>query len=245
MDTSALAKQFHQRGLLILKEFFSPSKIAEIEQELRRYVTQLDPQKAPDGHVVYEPGANGKIRNLFHLHKADPFFASLAEAPQLVELSRAIFNDDPVLVNVELFGKPARVGSEVPYHQDNAYFNLTPSDALTCWLALADATKDNGCVRYLEGSHRLGNLPHHASGVKGNSMQLTEVPEGAGPEVCGTVRRGGVLIHHCNTIHRSEPNHSDHDRPGLLFVYKAARCRKDESLAARYLAARERLPAGV
>jgi phytanoyl-CoA hydroxylase len=65
-------------------------------------------------------------------------------------------------------------------------------------------------------------------------MRLTTLPPGAGPEVCGVVRRGGALIHHCNTIHRSEPNRSDLDRPGLLFVYKASRCQVNRALAQIY-----------
>lgn len=236
MDFSALAQSYYQRGFLIVEDFFDSRKIGEIERELQRYIGQIDPEKVK-GHVVYEAGADRKIRNIFHLHEADPYFASLAESPQFVELGRAIFEDEPVLISVELFGKPARVGSEVPYHQDNAYFNLVPDHALTCWVALADATESNGCVRYLEGSHKLGNLPHHASGVKGNSMRLSELPVDAGPEVCGIVRRGGALIHHCNTIHRSEPNRSDRDRPGLLFVYKSARCRIDTTRIEEYRAA--------
>jgi ectoine hydroxylase-related dioxygenase (phytanoyl-CoA dioxygenase family) len=76
-----------------------------------------------------------------------------------------------------------------------------------------------------------------ASGVKGNSMRLAELPADVQPEVCGRVRRGGVLIHHCNTIHRSEPNLSDRDRPGLLFVYKAAKCQVDDQRVQSYRAA--------
>jgi ectoine hydroxylase-related dioxygenase (phytanoyl-CoA dioxygenase family) len=231
-----LAEQFHERGLLIIENFIDAAKTAEIERELQRYIAQIDPDNVA-GHVVYEAGSQRKIRNIFHLHTADDYFAELATAPQFTELARAIFRDEPVLVSVELFGKPARVGSEVPHHQDNAYFNLTPDHALTFWVALADATEENGCVRYIEGSNRLGNLPHHASGVKGNSMKLSELPPNAGREVCGIVKRGGALIHHCNTIHRSEPNHSDHDRPGLLFVYKSACCRPDESRIVHYRAA--------
>jgi ectoine hydroxylase-related dioxygenase (phytanoyl-CoA dioxygenase family) len=231
-----LAEQFHQRGLLIIEDFIDAAKTAEIERELQRYIAQIAPDKVT-GHVVYEAGPQRRIRNIFHLHAADDYFAKLATAPQFHELARAIFRDEPILVSVELFGKPARVGSEVPYHQDNAYFNLIPAHALTCWIAMADATEENGCVRYVEGSHRLGNLPHHASGVKGNSMRLTELPTNAGREVCGIVKRGGALIHHCNTIHRSEPNLSDCDRPGLLFVYKSACCRLDESRVLHYRAA--------
>jgi phytanoyl-CoA hydroxylase len=233
LNYDQLARDYDARGYLIIDEFFPPEKIAEIEQELARYIRQIEPAQSA-GFVVYEPNTEGKIRNLFAMDKLDDYFAQLAKAPELITLASTIFDDAPISMGVELFGKPARVGSEVPYHQDNAYFNLIPDQALTIWLALADATLDNGCVRYIEGSHKFGNLPHRASGVKGNSMGLIELPADAGQEICGTVRRGGALVHHCNTIHRSEPNRSDADRPGLLFVFKAARCKMDTDRLAHY-----------
>ena len=235
MDHHALANAFHRDGLLVIERFFDLAMTDEIERELAHCLEQLDPEN-PNGRVVYEKGPQRKIRNVFELHEGNEYFAKLAQSPELVELARMIFDDEPLLVSVELFAKPAQVGSEVPYHQDNAYFNLTPEQALTCWVALADATEANGCVRYIERSHKLGNLPHVASGVKGNSMRLRELPPDAGREVCGIVPRGGALIHHCNTIHRSESNRSDRDRPGLLFVYKAARCRIDTDRVTRYRA---------
>ena len=241
MNLSRLSEELSERGLLVINEFFATAKVDEIEGALQNYIKQLDraDPKSLQGHVVFESNGLRKIRNIFHLHNAAPYFDELAKSSVFVDLFRAIFNDDPVLMSVELFAKPARVGSEVPYHQDNAYFNLVPADAVTIWVALADATEFNGCVRYIEGSHKLGNLPHHASGVKGNSMRLSELPAEAGREVCGIVPRGGALIHHCNTIHRSEPNASDHDRPGLLFVYKAARCEIDTARVENYRKALE------
>lgn len=232
-DYKELADQFREQGFLIVEDFFDAAKVDEIESAVRRYIDRIEAKEIV-GEVVYEPGTERKIRNLFDMDRDDEYFAKLAQAPELTQLATAIFDDRPVSISVELFGKPARVGSEVPHHQDNAYFNLVPDQALTIWVALTDATEENGCVRYLQGSHKFGNLPHEASGVKGNSQRLGELPPGAGPEICGIVRRGGALIHHCNTIHRSDPNRSNRDRPGLLFVYKAARCQIDQSLAKNY-----------
>jgi ectoine hydroxylase-related dioxygenase (phytanoyl-CoA dioxygenase family) len=233
LNYDELAREFDERGFLLIDEFFPPQKIAEIERELQRFIAEIDPANAP-GVVLYEPNTDGKIRNLFEMEKHDAYFAELAKSSEVVNLAATIFNDEPLLVGVELFGKPARVGTEVPYHQDNAYFNLVPDDALTIWVALADSTVENGCVRYVEGSHKLGNLPHRASGVKGNSMGLVKMSAGAGPEICGVVRRGGAIVHHCNTIHRNEPNRSERDRPALLFVFKAARCQMDKARLANY-----------
>jgi len=228
VDYSTLARTFAEDGMLIVQSFFSPTQIEEIEDQLDRYISELE-QTGADNSAIYEPGTERKLRNLFHMEKFSAYFFELAQAPELIKLARAIFDDEPVSMGVELFGKPARVGSEVPFHQDNAYFNLVPDHALTVWVALADVTEANGCVRYLKGTHKLGNLPHRPSGVKGNSMMLCELPPGPWQEDCGLIRRGDAIIHHCNTIHRSDPNRSDHDRPGLLFVYKSVRCQIDEA----------------
>lgn len=233
LNCDAFAQDFRKHGFLLIDGFFNATKVSEMESELQKYIRGMAPAEI-DGRVVYESGPGQRIRNVFHLHHDSEYFNNLGRTPELWQLVQTIFSDEPILMTVELFGKPALVGSEVPYHQDNAYFNLLPDEALTVWIALADSNEQNGCVRYIEGSHQLGNLPHRSSGVKGNSMALSELPLDAGPEVCGIVKRGGVIIHHCNTIHRSEPNQSEHDRPGLLVVYKAARCRSDEVRAANY-----------
>ena len=195
MNYEQLSKQYQECGLLQLENYYDQAKVDQIERQLKEYIARIDPE-IKDARVVYEAGSRRKIRNIFEMQENDEYFAGLASAPQMIDLIRALLNDEPISMGVELFAKPAKVGSEVPYHQDNAYFNLVPDDALTVWLALADATVENGCVRYLEGSHKLGNLPHRASGVKGNSMGLCEVPAGKWPEVCGSVKRGGILIHH-------------------------------------------------
>jgi ectoine hydroxylase-related dioxygenase (phytanoyl-CoA dioxygenase family) len=233
MNVPAISREFHERGFVIIENFFTAEQIDAIEAALKRYIDRVE-EGSVAAHVVYEPCIERKIRNIFEMERDDEFFADLPRDTLLIELVTAIFNDEPISMGVELFGKPAKVGSEVPYHQDNAYFNLEPDQALTIWIALADATEENGCVRYISGSHRLGNLPHESSGVKGNSQRLRQLPDDAGPEISGMVRRGGALIHHCNTIHRSEPNNSDHDRPGLLLVYKAARCRIDRTRKENY-----------
>src|ERR1700733_3418562 len=138
-----------------------------------------------------------------------------------------LLHGEPLLSGVETFSKPAYVGSVVPYHQDNAYFNLVPPDSLTCWIALDDSTLENGCVHYARGSHH-ELRPHKRSGVKGNSLMMAEAPAaGEFEEVPGILARGGAILHHCVLMHRSEPNRSTRPRRGLLIVYRGAHCQKD------------------
>ena len=96
-------------------------------------------------------------------------------------------------------------------------------------------TPENGPICYIKGSHKDGVLPHKASGVMGNSMGLIKMPEDAkSREFCVTLEPGDAAIHHCQTIHYSAPNKTDHPRCGLLLVYRGAHTQFDPQLKEAY-----------
>ena len=139
------------------------------------------------------------------------------------------------LRGVETFSKPARIGSGVPYHQDNAYFCQTPPDVLTVWIAIDPVTEANGAVYFLRGSHRRGTLPTKPSGVRGNSIGLSQIPSTPlAEQFCATLEPGDATIHHCEVIHHSAPNRTDQARLGLLLVYHGAHTQTDPQLMAAY-----------
>jgi ectoine hydroxylase-related dioxygenase (phytanoyl-CoA dioxygenase family) len=106
------------------------------------------------------------------------------------------------------------------------YWPFEPYELVSAWIALDDSTTENGCVRYFAGSHRLGMLPHTPSGVTGNSLGLVDDSRVKTlEEVPVEVRRGSCILHHSLTVHRSEPNVSDHPRRSLVYVYMSERVR--------------------
>jgi ectoine hydroxylase-related dioxygenase (phytanoyl-CoA dioxygenase family) len=141
-----------------------------------------------------------------------------ARKPQLVAVLRAILGEPVRLYGSQVFAKPARVGTAVPRHQDMPYWPFAPADMLSAWIALDDSTEENGCVRFALGSHKLGMLPHAASGVAGNSLGLVTGAEEL-PELAAVIRRGSCVLHHSLTVHHSEPNRSEQARRGLVYVY--------------------------
>jgi ectoine hydroxylase-related dioxygenase (phytanoyl-CoA dioxygenase family) len=148
-----------------------------------------------------------------------------------------------VLAAVETFNKPARIGSGVPPHQDNAYFCRTPPDMLTVWIAIDAVTKANGPVTYVKGSHRLGPLATKPSGVRGNSIGIAEMPEVKEEDLLvGLLDPGDATIHHCDTIHYSDPNTTDHPRLGFLLVFRGAHTGVDPALKEVYSAAATATP---
>jgi ectoine hydroxylase-related dioxygenase (phytanoyl-CoA dioxygenase family) len=104
----------------------------------------------------------------------------------------------------------------VPWHQDAGVIteDADASNIVTCWLALVDATVENGCMEVLPGAHRLGFLPH----VAGPTIREDAVPDIAPRPV--PVKQGGVVFMHRHMPHRSTPNFTDRVRWSLDLRYQ-------------------------
>ena len=236
-DPDQLKQKFDADGFVRIERLLDEQQLQQLENELARYLREVAPN-VPATDIVYErdtlPDGTRAVRNLWRMEEHSQFFGEMSRTLGLTEIGPLV-NGDAVSMGVELFAKPALVGSAVPYHQDNAYFNLAPPDALTCWIALDDSTLENGCVYYARGSHRRGLRPHKPSGVTGNSMTVATAPdEGEFQEVPGILPRGGAILHHCLLLHRSERNLSPRSRRGLLLVFRGSHASVDPERARAY-----------
>lgn len=232
-DHNQLVNEYHRDAVVRIRSFFSVETVSEIRAELDRYIRDDLPSKPADARTLEADGKS--IRNLWRLEQHNEYFRELGRRIEITNLIAKLVRGKPVLMAVETFNKPARVGSGVPYHQDNAYFCQEPPDILTLWVAIAPVTVENGAVYFIKGSHKLGLQPTKPSGVTGNSIGLAEPP--ATPksdQFCATLDPGDATIHHCETIHHSAPNHTDQSRLGLLFVYRGSHTATDAQLKATY-----------
>jgi ectoine hydroxylase-related dioxygenase (phytanoyl-CoA dioxygenase family) len=111
------------------------------------------------------------------------------------------------------------------YHQDYFYWYgmgcLYP-DLATCFVAIDPATRENGCLKLIEGSHRLGRIDHHLyDGVSDSGVdeeRLNIILERM-PERHIELEPGDCVIFHCNTLHGSDANRSSASRLALLGCY--------------------------
>lgn len=235
-ESLRLAGDYERDGVIRVPGLLTAAGIEQVRAELVAYHRDVRPT-LPAGDCVVE--ADGQtVRNYWRMEQHGPYFRELAGRAAVRALVAQLVHGEPVLAAVELFNKPAKVGSAVPPHQDNAYFCQSPPDMLTVWIALDPATEANGPVTYIRGSHRQ-LLPHKPSGVAGNSMGLAQPPRPApGEAYVGLLERGDALIHHSQVIHWSAPNKSDQSRCGMLLVYRGAHTQTDPSLRADYDRAR-------
>lgn len=119
----------------------------------------------------------------------------------------------------QLFCKPARYGGVVAWHQDYSYWTRTqPMAHLTCWIGLDDATRENGCLQYVPGSHRWSLLP--ITGLAGRmdaiEQVLSDEQRAAFKPVAIELRKGEAAFHHPLMVHGSLENLSDRPRRGAV-----------------------------
>ena len=234
MTDSRLVEDFARDGVVLVRGLLDSDALEELRDALARYEAGV--RALPPGDYTLEPDGKS-VRNLWRMQLHSRFFREWMARPRFIELVRPLLGGDVEPLGVESFSKPARVGSGVPPHQDNAYFCLSPPAALTLWIAVDPVTVANGAVEYFLGSHH-ALRSHSPSGVKGNSYALSAPPEpGDFVRFQPELRPGDALLHHALVIHASPPNQSDASRRAVVIVYRARNVVVDPVLHERYLEA--------
>jgi ectoine hydroxylase-related dioxygenase (phytanoyl-CoA dioxygenase family) len=167
-------------------------------------------ESADPATVLFHALGAWRIKPAFHDVLWNPAF--LMPAAQLLGGPVRFWHD-------QLFCKPAHHGGVVAWHQDYSYWTRTqPMSHLTCWIALDDSTRDNGCLYYVPGSHRWNLLP--VTGLTGNMDEIKTVlsPEqiDAFHPVPIELRKGQASFHHPLLVHGSYENRTDRQRRATL-----------------------------
>lgn len=191
----------------------------------------------PVAQVMYEDSSDkSTLKQLQDLHLYDAFFAGVLFKSRFEQVARALLADEPIGKTVEYFNKPPKIGKPTPPHQDAYYFMLKPPEALTMWLALENVDEENGCVRYIKGSHILGMRSHDGTNTLGFSQAITDFGTTSDmlQEVAVPARPGDLLIHHAMTIHRAGANKSERSRRAIGLIYFAASARENREAKVAY-----------
>jgi len=204
------------------------AKVQERANATRNYagVQVIDPDL--DWGIHFEAGidplalpveeAELKFRKLHGYHRAHPVFEHMAlEHPNIVGTMRQIIGEDVALKAEMALSKPPFIGSEKPWHQDNAYFNWLPLEKVaTAWIALDDATVGNGCMHVIPGGHTLGALKHH------HTIDCEILPDriDKSEAVPLPMKAGGVMFFSAMLPHQTPPNQTAGRRRALQLQYR-------------------------
>jgi ectoine hydroxylase-related dioxygenase (phytanoyl-CoA dioxygenase family) len=123
--------------------------------------------------------------------------------------------------------KDAKVGGAWAWHQDYGYWyqnGVLFPDLTSAFIAVDPATKENGCMQVLSGSHLMGRVDHVLTGDQaGADMERVREAEKRLPLVYVEMDPGDVLFFHSNLLHRSDQNRSENPRWAMICCYNAAR----------------------
>ncbi len=245
MDFSLYKDNFAESGFVVVRGFLPPAEFAELQSELDRYIREIVPTlEATDGttDAFYQDRNRPETLRQLHRMNQDAFFERYCQHPLWRGLAEALLGESAEATDPEWFNKPPATEHATPPHQDNHYFQLTPPQVLTMWLALDAIDEENGCLRYVKGSHRLGRRPHELTSVAGFSQQISDYgPGDSTSEHAVHLEPGDLVVHHGETIHRADPNRStDRHRRAFAMVFRGASCRVDEAARSEYRAAVQR-----
>jgi phytanoyl-CoA hydroxylase len=160
------------------------------------------------------------LRKLDNPHHHRERVRALAALPDLVAMVESLIGRGVSVTFSQVFFKPPEGGGPKPAHQDNFYFGPNdPEGVVTAWIALDDATLENGCLFFGDGTNRGPVYPHEAPAEEPFNLQLPAAILARQPMTPAPVPRGGVSFHHGNTFHQSGPNVSSRWRRAIALHY--------------------------
>ena len=176
--------------------------------------------------VVAEGGDSYSISSA-HLSYG-PVYDILTE-PRIVDCVADLLGEDVIAWGSHFFCKMPHDGKAVAWHQDASYWPLSPSKAVTVWLAIDDADQENACMKFVAGSHHHGHMTYRPSNPAEHNVlnQTIENPEQFGEIVYDDLKAGQISMHSDLLLHGSEANDSDRRRCGLTLRYAAASVRAE------------------
>lgn len=205
---------FNRDGYVTKIEIFSEEEIAGI----RQYFNELLAKTLAEG-------GNSYSISTAHLRYGRVY--DILTDPRIVARIKDLIGEDVIAWGSHFFCKMPGDGKRVSWHQDSSYWPLTPSMAVTAWLAIDDASVENACMRFIPGTHKLGHLTYALSeNDEANVLNQTVVgAETLGQPVDVELKSGQISIHSDLLLHGSEPNQSSKRRCGLTLRYCPASVR--------------------
>ena len=211
--------RYHADGCVLV-----PAMLDETETSLLSRAARED-RMLDEKSFSKGDGEGGEIRLSLWNHPTDTIYGMIARSRSMVESAEKLLEDEAYHYHSKMIMKDAKVGGAWTWHQDYGYWyqnGVLEPNLTSAYIAVDRATRENGCLQVIRGSHRLGRIEH----------QLTGDQAGADPErvaeileryelVYVEMEPGDVLFFHANLLHRSDQNRSEKPRWSMICCYNA------------------------
>ncbi|HEX5322906.1 MAG TPA: phytanoyl-CoA dioxygenase family protein [Capsulimonadaceae bacterium] len=222
--TADQRRQFEENGFFVLENVFTHAEM----DELTRHIEAI--KRRHEAEIAKKGGTEGisrvdEITFTSYLAEQDEAIKAFVLRPEFVAIATQLLGPDVDLYwNQSVFKEPEGK-REFPWHQDDGYTAVIPSPYLTLWLALNDATIENGCISVLPGSHKRGLVPHRQSPIGLVCHDASDPDQG----VPVPVNAGSMAVFQSLTMHKSGVNLSTGPRKAYIIQYSHAGLRNAET----------------
>jgi phytanoyl-CoA hydroxylase len=205
-------RQYDEEGYVILEDFFTPAEI----DPLRDHIDVLDEEQNKE--LLAQGGSPfvqipNQIVFTANINFRDPLIQAFTAQPKLVDLTTQLLGPDVRLYWDQSVYKRPEAKKDFPWHQDNGYIPTDPVHYVTCWIALEDATVQNGCIWIQPRTHKQGVVVHQWTPI-GYQCYF-----GDDPGMPVELRKGSMAVFQSTLFHRSGPNLSSGMRKAYIAQY--------------------------
>lgn len=190
---------------MVLSGMFSATEMEALDRNLMEYEARRAAE--PSGEVLFSQ----------KIAERDEAVRAFARRQEFVSLSTGLLGPDTDLYFNQMVYKHPHGEKEFSWHQDDAYGPVEPSPYLTVWLAITDATPDNGCISVMPGSHSQGLVPHWESAF-GLACRSNADPDQG---ILVPVTRGSAVCFWSTLMHKSGANLTDETRKAFVLQFCA------------------------
>jgi ectoine hydroxylase-related dioxygenase (phytanoyl-CoA dioxygenase family) len=221
----AQARQYDEQGFFVLEDAFTPAEVAAVVAEIDPIEARVEAAlRQADGGRVFIARAD-EITFTIHLVRRSARLRAFVGARVFRDLAADLIGPDVRLYWDQAVYKKPGTEAPFPWHQDNGYTFIEPQQYLTCWVALTDATLENGCPWVVPGLHRMGTLAHRPSDLGFVCL------DDAHDAVAVPARAGSIVVFSSLTPHATGPNRSAAVRKAYIVQFAPDGARIVESAA--------------
>ncbi|MDW8104233.1 MAG: phytanoyl-CoA dioxygenase family protein [Armatimonadota bacterium] len=243
--------QYEREGFLAVREVLTVEEVQAIRDTLSTYLRagldMLRRGEVPESDSVTYQGVSiqlepavlsGKVRvedpafaarKIWNLYGNDELVTRLVQDERILSLVTSVLGDEVWFFADKALLKPPHIGVEKPWHQDIPYFPFEPKAPylhVAVWIALDDATAENGCMQYISGSHLWGNLTTETTWTESVShLAVDEARIDLSQAVLVEAKAGDIVLHDGMVLHYSAPNRSPYPRWAMILDFISVRAR--------------------
>ncbi|MGK7394357.1 MAG: phytanoyl-CoA dioxygenase family protein [Candidatus Cyclobacteriaceae bacterium M3_2C_046] len=220
LNQSQLAA-YQKDGFVLVKGLYDQEEIGLLKK------TAVEDRELDKHSFGRADGEGGTVRLSLWNHPGENIYGMFARSTRMVDICESILEGEVYHYHSKMILKDPKIGGAWAWHQDYGYWYqngvLFPL-LVSAFISVDKATRENGCLQVIKGSHQLGRINHVLTGDQAGADQerVNEVLKRM-ELVHVEMDPGDTLFFHCNLLHRSDQNKSENPRWSLICCFNAAR----------------------